>query len=662
MSDYKPSFVFQSKISSESINVNNENLQVAQQADQSNTMGGVEVLLGPYIGFGPYIVNEIFQWNTQIISTIAGGLISRKDLFDNPDFQCSIVLAAAELACGQIQACPAPKEIMAIKKVVDEKTKKTTIEVDCGCPDKTSKDIISEASIIEDFLFGEESGDSDLQSILDNAVKCLRKTRNEAFKTCVGSSLNGIYQDMTPNNGNVPWNGAVDLIRAYIDQIINDENIDPIQKASMITDQLNMLNQTLITNGWDIDNPEAAELFADASNRLQKLISDCGISVGTDCKYNTIPSKEHIKAVLQTMSRKPEKQCPKVTESNTNGAHLFGKTLDHVCECVCASGIPCPDEDYCLDCSGMNGIFKYTPGNPLLPFDNGKCECVCPEGQRRYKIDGELSPCVPECSDGLVFVEVPCNGESVIHTNEEGKCYGCACRKNVGNILWPRYETITNEYCASLWKNGIMDPNNNCECVCPSGWSKLANPDGNIDPPYYKCLPPCPEGSRRQYDSEQCVCYDYIQGVGVVDEPCPSGTTTNPENPCECICNDPYKKWSTVDKKCVCKVPPKLNPAWGHGCAETAYEILYPDTCECVCPKDYCKNDGIAIPKGSDRTNNLRCECACVNICPQGTLIAPNCDCIACVDGNCSGAVGVASYTTNMIPNKLNGYSIIENL
>lgn len=651
MSDYKPSFIFQSKLTNQTGTVDVETLQVNQQADQSNTMGSVSITLNPVtvVGVGTGLLVEGAE---QIISVITGGLFTTKDLFDNPDFQCSIVSAAAEYACGQVQACPAPKEILAIKKVSDPKTKKTTFEVDCGCPDEEANDLLLD-----------EDGNN-LETISGAIDNCQRKNRNAALKTCLGS-LDDLFEEMV-GTGYVPWNLAVELIKNEIDLVINDENIDPISKANRVLELINQLQNIILSNGWEIDYPEQALALASATEKLQGKITECSNSVANDCTLNITPSIDQIKTVLKTISPKPEKKCPKVTETNKDGVRTYGKVLSDACDCVCPSGIPCPNGDYCIDCSEMGGIAVFEGDVGIipigifpLPIGLGVCKCVCPEGQRRYSLgNGKQSPCVPECAKGLVFAELPCSGSGapIAYTDNNGTCYGCACRQNTGGP-WPfsNYVVVTNEYCNSTLKNSIMDPEDACRCICPYGWNKKQNPNGSDE---YKCLPPCPEGSRRDYHTEECVCYSVSSTLGVVDEPCPSDTTTNPDDPCGCICNDPKKTWDRERRRCSCSLPPS-GPV--PGCAETASRVLDPETCDCVCPEGFCANGGRAIAKGIG-TDDLRCECICTNTCPEGTLRSPNCECIVCVDGNCSGGVGVASYTTNIVPNKINGYSVIESL
>ena len=130
MSDYKPSFVFQSKLTSQNQTVNTETPIVTAQADSGNTMGSAS--------FGQAIITgALGQWETftkTITSVLTGGLATGKDVLNSPDFQCSLILLANELSCGGAPSCPNPKAILALKTGVDPKTGKP--KTDLLHPDK----------------------------------------------------------------------------------------------------------------------------------------------------------------------------------------------------------------------------------------------------------------------------------------------------------------------------------------------------------------------------------------------------------------------------------------------------------------------------------------------------------------------------------------------
>lgn len=564
MAGYNPSFAYQSKVVSSEA-VDNTKQIVSSQADQSNTIGSINVAgvggaFGPIVA-GPASLIPYLPDIGDIVNTIGpvltGGLATGRDILSNTEFQCSLVMLANQLACGGAPSCPSPKSILALKSGKDPKTGKPKFEADCGCPDDDAKNLIPDDNDISTYFLGLED---QLQSVVDNAGECLRKARNAKFMECLENGNFNELLNALRGNGYNPWDEYLDILLKEIDKVLSDPNRDAYEKAADVYDLLTRINTIIMMQGWDID-PGLPSEFTNAQNAISDLLNECAGAVSNDCVLNSMPDVATLRIILDNMSRKPEKQC--------KGKRL----LNDACECVCPSGtVPCPDTNDCIKCEAVGETIKYIPGTL---FNDPYCECQCPEGTEKTYIQDsptEISvECLPICPPGMRRKTVEkIYGEGGVTWKERE----CKCRKNVGSWDNPKYALVPSSACdLSINDYGTWvldgykpDPNNNCECGCfekgyvvHTGTISILGVEVNVS----RCRYHCPFKTRYDWDSDSCVCEDLWGG------PCPNGSYGSAENPCQCVCSGVNKVWNPVTRECLCSEQSVSSCVGGRYDAET---------------------------------------------------------------------------------------------
>lgn len=496
MAEYKPSFSYQSKISSSEV-VNNEPQTVISQADQSNTMGSVakkqsRSLLGSLPSYAGIA--------TQVEAVISGGLATYHDILTNPEFQCSLVNLANQFSCGNdLPSCPSPKDIIAIKQ------EGNSWVADCGCADTTA----DEQNDIP------EPNDNDILSVQLGAEKCLQAARTQALKDCLPPlNLRG--------NDAAPWDEYSDIIEKEIEGILNNPELSPSEKLSQVANLLEMLRNAITMNGWDVDYGPGFDQFENDRMAFIDALNECVDDINNDCALNQTPSATVLKLLLKGMSRKPEKTCKE------------GKELNDQCECVCPSGTTeCEADGKCMQCPDGSLMYVATSF-----FGTSYCKCFCPSwtvetfigDPDAVYVPSEFGGPTPEEYRATNYACLPPCPEGMVREKGGGEC---KCRKNTGSWLFPKFELVpASGACDSAPNGTILDgytpnPKNNCECECiERGYEVHINGPDSEGRYTQRCRERCSDETKYDWDSDSCICPETT--------PCPAGQSRSPNNGCNC--------------------------------------------------------------------------------------------------------------------------------
>jgi hypothetical protein len=587
MAEYKPSFVFQSKILSLDT-FDNSSQNVGTQADQTNTLGTVNQADISSMSSPLYDQVNFEIASGQQTSIVKGGGLTQEDVYSSNTFKCQVILEAVAALCGpgvEPPECDPPKERAPVSLVSIDGGK--DVVINCICVDNTKADTSGPPT------------DNQINDILDSAADCLRAAREDALSRKLNQAgVNGIL-DLIGSEDTVVDSVLKD-VKDALKEILRDSNLSPAKKAEEAERLLERTGAAIQLGDFPV-NPG----FEDNINAAKEAIDNATNEVNDDCALNTVPGPGAVRFILRNMSNKPRKVCDGGKELN-----------EETCECVCPSGtVECPSTGNCVECDG---------GEEL----DAQCECACPSGTVRYTLPTNEGPrpsgtyqtsCIPECPPGYVFKEV--SGGDNCDFEVAGRCYKCLCRLNSRELIEP-------ESCPS---GSMPDPSDSCSCKCtnpnqtyvmagslgvgnlPPGCycNAVLEAQGNFDPVEF-----CegrPEGST--WDSEECSCL------------CPSGSSAYAGGACECDNPDKY----LTPSGCVCNDIPcsggrSLN-----------------DDCECVCPSGTNYDPVIeecACPSGSTPTTPNAPTGGSDCSCPSGQTIQQD------PSGTYVCASGAYSYTS----------------
>ena len=181
-----------------------------------------------------------------------------------------------------------------------------------------------------------------------------------------------------------------------------------------------------------------------------------------------------------------------------------------------------------------------------------------------------MSPCLPICKEGTIFVEIPCDAKERVYQDKNNKCYGCVCKATVNGK--PK---LTRDDCKVENSEPISDKA--CECDCKPGTVRYDNPYKSSVfgiQEAFRCITRCKGYEQYSWDHRKCIanrCYDKIND-GVVPLPdCYDGKELT--DGCVCAC-PPGTLWSGSYCEClpgkqrVFRKPggtmPDKNPVYGY--------------------------------------------------------------------------------------------------
>lgn len=341
MSTYKPSFIFQSKISNE---IDNTSTSKSSQADKNNTLGSTnpdDVSSISYVG-----QSLSFSYTSD---NLGGGQPTSTTLANDPKFQKYAVLAAA----GVPEYCPQGQS-----HVVD-----TDNSVICDFP--------SPNGAVYQF------SDEDINSIAQSAPTILREAREEALQ----QSLNDADFYSTLDTLGSPESNiqkVIDDVKSFTTEILKDRNYTMPKKA----EQANWILEQMVT-ALSIGDFPINEGFTETVQQLQQTISSSTSEVNDDSILNTVPPATTIGGVVQYIGSATV--CPPGKVKRYYGPN------NQFYECVCKiNTVPCPDTDSCIECVAP----AIAVWNPPTMFSPGGCECKCPEGLELHGSECR-EPCPP---------------------------------------------------------------------------------------------------------------------------------------------------------------------------------------------------------------------------------------------------------------------------
>jgi hypothetical protein len=633
MAEYKPSFVFQSKIITDTT-TNNSSVQPNKQTEPNNILGSanpgdVASVIGPRDSTN-------FQYSS---SNLPGSGLSGTSIYNDPNFNCELIMLANEFMCGNVpdSGCEPPRSRYVVQQG-------NSYSIECGCVD-SSKDGFNSAS------------DSDLDALSNTFAidDCLNKARtaklqelltNNNFFSDVKllSSFVGDYPELTP---------LVEEVSKVVLEVFNETDSSTASKATQAISVLDNLYASLTAYA-----PEVAENIQGIINDINSKLGEAVSFIDNDCVLNTFPSKEVLSLILNnSISNKPKLVCEK------------GEPDDN-CECsgVCPSGTTeCADK--CYENCGENEILRVYS---TITNDDGsvtqECECQCEDGYTRYNIPTNggprpsglaQTPCVPECPEGFIFKEVSKTEDNNCTWEIDGRCYDCVCKQQTldGIML------VSEEGCPSgAERLGVTE---NCECRCIPGQATVYNPELDSEEKF-RCIDPCLSYQEYNWASGVCECArsdgSYCDNNPYIlnsDEIlltkdklwCPEKTTLNKEN-CQCECDG---------SQC---------PDDGTGrtlSINTTGSVCYPE-CRCICPSgtnwdpdiEECVCPSGAVPSVPGISGAGDCSC------PDGKVLRCSPESANTYDLDCFCASGSfsSSYTSNEIEKIAQqfGYNLSNNV
>lgn len=497
MNEYKPSFVFQSKINE---NIDNITTEKTAQADTESTIGSVN----------PNDVSSI-SYPTQPLSfdysadNLRGGQFSSTTLSNEPSFQEDIILAAAKFICdGLVPTVPCPGYKTAVVK--------NDGSLGCGCPSNEEYDF----------------SDSDIQDILDRAGDVLREAREKTFEDSLNSSD---FHNQLDNLGSPDptVQGIIDDVKNKVEETLKDRNFSMSGKAEETSWLLEQMLTALIIS--DLPVNEGTE---GAINNLKEIIGETANTINNDCALNASMITPEIIKLILSFNNKKERTCP--------GDRIL--VSDYCGECVCPSGHlicyvpgderPYESTDQCLICPS-GSIAKHVYDWTGMPTS---CKCGCPEGTVETFVGDPMAVRIPTWAGGPTEEEYRASAYACLPPCPEGMVrekFGgpCKCPKNTGSWFFPKIELVDAGDCDTSLAGNIRsgftpNPKNKCECDClySEGKRVYSNVNNDITGFEERCRSICPDPLEYDWDSDSCICPD--------PSGCPAGQTKSPANNCLC--------------------------------------------------------------------------------------------------------------------------------
>ena len=622
MAEYKPSFVFQSKINDKL----NTSTTASAQADGDNIIGSVN----------PSDVSSVISPNSKLTfqytaSNLAASQPTASTVYTDPAYIKSIINTASRFLCEEIPSsgCDDPKSL------VTSPTSKTLV---CACPSEESFD---------------PPTDDNLNAIMNSVDSVMRTDRENSLKECFDvNSLADLSNSLGSSDDFAK--GVINTVTNRLDQILDDQTLSMDQKYTGAINLLDLFETVIFLNGLTV-NEDTNSIVT----QMKDIITGCTDEVKNDCVLNRAPSANSIIAVMNF--------------TNTKAKECSGDlVLNEECECVCPSGTEPCGADTCIGCDAGLIVQKTTD----FLNDTVNCECVCPSGTVQYNLPTNMgdrpdgvskTSCIPECPKGYIFKEIEASISEFVNADKcdfiiDGRCYACVCPKRANMFGFGSTTLVEDSDCVG---GSSPDPDNECECKCDDenktyidaeeaviqGLGSAACYCGTeLQLPDYRLRKAYCNKIKLGYDIDGEVDYTPLQTIRAPREwdhetcscICPSGMASVGET---CDCLNTLHIWSNYFSGCVCGAQAQMEAGWDPaeecGTAESGKVWDY-ENCECVCPSGTNYDAAIeecVCPEGSTPTTPGKPtggqDCAC----PEGQIINQN------EEGNYYCASGSYTYT-----------------